>query len=123
MKLRKETQYSIKAIRILHKENGRLLQAKEIAEGENIPVKFLYPILRKLSKEKLVIIERGINGGYIATKKLDSFTLYDLLVLMEGDISLNFCTSGENCNVSDVFAQIDNGIKIALRNIKLIDIL
>lgn len=130
MKLKKETHYSIKAIRVLYKNRDvKLLRAKEIAEIEDIPVKFLYPILRKLSKENLIIIERGINGGYMATKNLDNVTLYELLILMEGNICLSFCNSYKECNklescsVSDVFNKIDDGIKIALNNIKLIDII
>lgn len=130
MKLKNETHYSIKAIRVLYENRGiKLLKAKEIAEIESIPVKFLYPILRKLSKENLIIIERGINGGYMASNNLEKITLYDLLVIMEDDISLSFCKSSNECtklgccNVSDAFSQVDDGIRMALNNIKLIDII
>ena len=130
MKLKKETHYSIKAIRVLYRNREiKLLTAKEIAEIEDIPVKFLYPILRKLNKENLIIIERGINGGYRAAKHLEHTTLYDLLILMEDDISLSFCKSSNDCsksgccNVSDALSQVDDGIRIALNNIKLIDII
>lgn len=130
MKLKKETHYSIKAIRALYKNKSiKSLQAKEIADLENIPVKFLYPILRKLNKEHLITIKRGINGVYKPTNNLDELTLYDLLILIEGDISLSFCNSNKDCKsnelcaVSNILTQIDDGIKKALDNIKIINII
>lgn len=130
MKLKKETQYAIKALKALYtNRDTKLLQAKEIAKLENIPIKFLYLILRKLKENNLIVIERGVSGGYMVTKEIDSITVYGLLKIMEGDISLSFYDSCEEnnelnlCSVANTFVQIDKGIKIALDNIKLIDIL
>jgi len=74
MRLSKRGEYGLRAmIRLaeLHQpiDTHRLTQIKELAETENIPLKYLEQILLSLNNAGLLNSKKGINGGYYLVKK------------------------------------------------------
>jgi Rrf2 family protein len=88
MKVSKKTIYAIILMLALAKNEGNgILTMKEIAENEDISVKYLEQIVSVLCKAGLVKSQRGSRGGYRLSKKSDEYTLGCIIRAVEGEIT------------------------------------
>jgi Rrf2 family protein len=101
MGLTQETDYALRVILYLSRlEKGTIVSANTISEKENIPLRFLLKLLRKLREAKLVESYMGINGGYALGKNPEEISLKDVIEAIEGPIYLNRCLyEPEKCNL------------------------
>lgn len=103
MNISRESDYALRAIRAMYL-NGKdeRVEAKVIAEKENIPVRFLFKILRKLAEKNIVKSYRGVSGGYQLNISLDDITIKDIVEIIEGPIHINKCTEdSKECEFCD----------------------
>ena len=74
--LSKKTKYGIKALTYLAKQNRKCpVQISEIAENENISIKFLERILLELRKEGVLGSKKGKGGGYFLEKSPEDISM------------------------------------------------
>ncbi|WP_297634599.1 Rrf2 family transcriptional regulator [uncultured Clostridium sp.] len=101
MNISQESDYAIRAIRSMYKiGESNKVEARVIAEREEIPIRFLFKILRKLCKAEIIRSFRGVNGGYLINKPLDTITLKDIIEAIDGPITINKCTEdSQSCNL------------------------
>src|SRR5262249_7560855 len=72
--------YAIQALTYLASQpSGRLVGAREIATSLDIPMPFLWKILRKLSHQKLVRSFKGVRGGYELARPASSIRMSEIL--------------------------------------------
>lgn len=75
------------AVLAAHAPNGdRPMKAEEIAQAQDIPVKFLLEIMRELRNDDLVKSQRGSVGGYVLARPADRITLADVMRSLEGPL-------------------------------------
>lgn len=106
MRITRECDYAIRSVRALSDYQRKTV--KEISSMEHIPLQYSYKILKKLEKSGIVQSSRGPDGGYMLLKKLQDFTLFDIIQAVEEDFFLNECLNGtfecpnhtENCHCS-----------------------
>jgi Rrf2 family protein len=100
MKINQATDYAFRAVFYLSLlPRGQVVEAKLIAEDENIPTRFLLKIFPQLIKAGIVESQRGNRGGYSLAKKPEEITLKDVLEAVEGPVMVNRCLlSPEGCN-------------------------
>jgi Rrf2 family protein len=80
-------------------ENVKL---KDIADRQDIPIKYLEQIVSALNKAGFVKSERGPNGGYRLSRPPEEYTVGMIIKLMEGDTVPVSCLADENdCKRSD----------------------
>jgi len=92
--LSQKAKYALKAmIALASQEDGNLLQAAEIAEGQNVPRKFLELILLDLRKHGYVRSQRGKLGGYALAKPADAITFGQIIRLIDGPLASIPCAS------------------------------
>lgn len=98
MKLTTKGRYAILIMLNLaeHYEKDEFLSLKEIAEEENISLKYLEKIMLNLKKENLVLSSRGWEGGYKLASKPSNYRLGDILLIAEHDLSPASCVKSEN---------------------------
>ena len=92
MKLNQATDYAIRSV--LHLSGlpfGQVVEAKLIAEEENIPTRFLLKIMRLLTQAGIVESYRGVNGGYALARQPSEITMLDVVEAIEGPIAINRC--------------------------------
>ena len=70
-----------------------LVQAKEIARREQIPVKFLEQILLALKNAGLLQSRIGVGGGYYLAKPADEITLGQIVRVLDGPLAPIRCVS------------------------------
>ena len=100
MLLTRECDYGIRIIRAL--SDGEKKTADEICEKENIPSQFAYKILKKLERAGFLLSSRGREGGYWLIMPLDSFSIYDIVTTIDGNLAINACLKeGSDCPFRD----------------------
>lgn len=96
MLITRECDYAVRAVRALAEHEKKTV--KEICDIEHIPHQYAYKILKKLEKAGIVASSRGVNGGYILLKDLNSFSLSDIFFAIENELFLNECQqAGYQC--------------------------
>lgn len=117
MKITSKGRYGLKIMIELAKHYNKsiFIKSKEISEKQNIPIKYLEQIINSLKKCGLVESIRGSEGGYKIAKNPENITIYEILLCLEGNLSIidpkNDFVSGESGNF---WKEIDNQIKTML---------
>lgn len=91
----RSAEYGIRAMTFLSlQKGGKLSGAREISGAENIPMPFLWKILRLLTQRKLIRSFKGIRGGYELARPADQLTLRDVLLATDGTDDRQNCVLG-----------------------------
>ncbi|MCX7706941.1 MAG: Rrf2 family transcriptional regulator [Anaerolineae bacterium] len=102
MKLSKRGEYGLRAMVALAAEsstNGEgpgapaLIQIKDIARREQIPVKFLEQILLTLKNAGLLGSRMGAGGGYYLARPASEITLGQVIRVLDGPLAPIRCVS------------------------------
>lgn len=92
--LSNKAKYAFKAMFALARLGpGELLQAKDIAERDNISKKFLDLILLELRGHGLIRAFRGKRGGYCLARPSDEITLGQIVRIIDGPLAPIACAS------------------------------
>ena len=92
MRFTTKTEYGLLCMIYLarHAEKG-WLSIKEIAAQENYPLPYLEKILQALRHAKLVVSQKGMQGGYALATKPSEITLKSIIDTLEGSTFEVFC--------------------------------
>jgi len=94
LKLTKKSDYGLIAMKHLA-ENGRRVScsAKDLAEHYNLPQEALAKILQRLAKARLLVPQRGTNGGYTLAREACSISAFEVIQAIEGPLFLTSCVT------------------------------
>lgn len=107
MRLTKRGEYALRALidlGLAQKHGRPMLQIGELAEKENIPVKFLEAILVELKQNGYLDSKRGRNGGYFLKQPMDTIKIGTVIRQLEGPLAPISCVSQnfyERCSCPD----------------------
>lgn len=94
MKLSKRGEYGLKALIDLAAGDAEaVIHIRELAEREQIPVKFLEQILLSLKNAGLLQSRRGMNGGYYLARPPEEITLGQVVRTLDGPLAPIRCVS------------------------------
>ncbi len=131
MKLSTRGRYGIHAMYDLAKHYGDGPQSlKLIAERQGIPEAYLEQLIAVLRKEKLVISNRGAQGGYRLASEPAQMTVGQVLRVLEGGLNLVDCLLEEDscgktcaCPSRVVWMKIRDGLNSIVDGITLQDMI
>ena len=85
--------------------DGSYVAMKEVAERQQVSLKYLERILPLLVEKKLVEGVRGKGGGYRLTREPDEYTVGEILRAAEGDLAPVACleNGARPCPRADFF--------------------
>ena len=87
MRLTTKTQYAIRALYDLaFHSRGQATQAKEIADRERIPLRYLEQILQDLRRGGIVEAKRGPRGGYALARPPAEIGMGEILRALRGPL-------------------------------------
>lgn len=103
MKISTKGDYATRALQELamHYNKGPL-RIEEIAQRQDIPVRYLEQLLLILKRGGYLESKRGVKGGYTLARAPHQITLGEIIRLMEGPPAPIFCvdpSSHEKCSV------------------------
>lgn len=92
--LSQKARYALRAMLHLaaHPTDGSL-QIADIAEGANVPRKFLEQILVELKRRGLVHSVRGRHGGYLLGREPKAISFAEVIRVIDGPLALSPCAS------------------------------
>lgn len=100
MQIKRETDYAVRCVFYLSGREHDVVMVDEIATEMDIPKSFAAKILQKLVRAGIVSSFQGVRGGFQLARPAEEITLYDVIRVIEGPISLNICT--ENAAACDL---------------------
>jgi len=130
LKITSRTEYGLRAMVYLAARPGDApAPLTEIARSEGIPAPFLERILAQLREDGLVKATRGASGGYALSRSPDRVAVADVVVALEGPLTLvdcvgedRSCVRAEGCASRTVWRRIDEAIHEVLAGISLADL-
>jgi len=98
MRLTAKSEYGLLALVFLaEREGSGPVAAREIAEEQRIPIKFLEQLLVTLRKAGLVAAQRGAHGGFVLGRASEDITVLDVVEALEGPLSPSPCDGTRDC--------------------------
>src|SRR5438477_6661225 len=88
MKISTKVDYACRVLVELARLHGtvELAQIEHLARVEHVPPNFLAQILSELRNGGLITSRRGIQGGYALARPPDQISLYDIFVVIDGEV-------------------------------------
>ena len=131
MKISTKGEYGIRAMLYIamHADQGPVT-SHEIAVRQGIPEPYLRQILALLSKDRLILSNRGPQGGHVLSRPASQISLRHILLTLEGQttaidqILALPCTIGvgpEHCAIREVFLEVKQAIEKILTTTTLAD--
>ncbi len=85
MKLQAKTRYGVRAMfDLAFHSAGQAAQAKDIAQREEIPLRYLEQIFQDLKRAGIVDSRRGPRGGYSLKRPAQQITLGEIVRALQG---------------------------------------
>ena len=118
MKISTKGRYGLRAMLdlALHSENTHV-SLSSIAERQNVSLNYLEQAFSTLKKNGLVKSVKGAQGGYILAEPPEKTTIYRILNVLEGDLSIvdesemDASSVLQNCIRKNVWDKIDDQVK------------
>ena len=129
--LTKKGKYGLKALSALAEiPDGKLAFVGEIAQGNNIPKKFLDAILAELRNAGFVYSRKGKTGGYCLARPSDEIMIGQVVRVLDGPLAPIPCASKTRyqpctdcdeatCQVRHLMLDVRNAIANVLDNTSL----
>ena len=99
------------------------IRVQDIAERQNIPVKFLFQIMQLLKRVDIVRSKRGTDGGYVLARPPEEITLGDVIqstsgpfVQLSGNFDDDYAGEGSG-QFKPIWADVDRAIGSVLNGV------
>lgn len=124
--------YALRVMIDLAQHNtGEFMSLKDVAERNEISMKYLEMIVAILNKGNMVESQRGKAGGYRLSKKTSDYTVGSILKLTEGTLApvnclegnSNGCERAGNCVTLPLWRKLDETIDVYLESVTLEDLI
>lgn len=108
-----------------------MMSAADISREAGLPEPTVSKVLKLLAKAGLVESVRGAGGGYHLGRPVADMTVSDVIMAVDGPISLTACVDGADhvcdyavrCPVRGRWDEVNFAIREALENVALADML
>jgi len=129
MKISTKIRYGARAMVELASHYGEgPIELKEIANKENISLKYLEQVINPLRADGLVKAIRGAKGGYSLAKPPSEICLYDVIEILEGPLNLLECLGDakacqriSSCVTREVWKEVSDAISKIFYSVTLED--
>jgi Rrf2 family protein len=131
LKVSQKLEYAMRAmIELAQREGDGLIPARQIAERQHIPVRFLEQQLGALSRAGIVESFRGAGGGCRLARPAERITMADVADAIEGQIYPMFCLEPSDhtcfqdsrCGLQGFWADVARAIDTVFRETTVADL-
>jgi FeS assembly SUF system regulator len=107
---------------------GLTLSARELSQRAGLPLPMVSKVLKVLTREGLLLSQRGAHGGYALARRPDQITVTDVISALDGPFAMTECIDApgdcrqeSTCPVRSNWQLINQTVRRALDNITLWD--
>jgi Rrf2 family protein len=119
MRLSKRSEYGIRAmLKLAKKPPAQLVSLKEIAQEENIPIKFLEQIFLALKNTGLLHSKSGRGGGYSLGKPAQKIVVGQVVRILDGPLAPINCVSETAYEPCDCPDEKTCGLRLAMLDVR-----
>ena len=126
----KGTEYAIRSLAWMAKENGnRAQRVEDIARLAQVPAPFLAKTFQKLAKDGVLWSVKGPSGGYVLARLPSQLSLLDIVSSIDGLYDMDGCILGKgkcsdinSCPIHKKWLATKKGILEFLRTATIADI-
>ncbi len=130
MMLTKMTRFGTRAVfDIAYNSSGLPVQVKDIAQRQELPLKFLEQIFHKFKKADFIKSQRGKHGGYVLTKDPSEITVGDIARAVDEQLDLVCCVGDartcqrtEQCPTRPVWEETSRRVQEYLDSVTIADL-
>ena len=118
--------YALRVMLVLaQRQEQGFIPLKEIAADQEISQKYLESIMTVLSKGGLVEATHGKNGGYRLNRRVEEYTIGQILRLTEGDLKAVSCDADcqRHCPSRNMWNRLDRMVDEFFEGITLKDLI
>ena len=132
IKMSKLADYGIVLMTELARDSGEPVNrsARALAQRAHLPLPVVSKILKVLTREGLLVSQRGINGGYSLVRPAPTISVGEVISAMEGPVAMTECVDSDGdcsqvpfCPVRRNWRKISDAIGGVLNTISLEDML
>ena len=132
MKISTKGRYALRMMcEIAQSDMGSAVPLKEIAQKQNISLKYLEQIVILLSRAGYVKSVRGAQGGYRLANPPEFYTVGMILRLTEGSLApvacledeVNQCERCDECETLDVWKKLAGAINMVVDGVTIADLM
>jgi FeS assembly SUF system regulator len=129
IKLSRMSDYAVVVLEALSRREGEGQSASQIAASVKLPEPTVAKVLKQMAAGGLVTSQRGVNGGYTIARAPDEISVFDIVSVIEGRLSLTACVEGDHdpCALSGACAMtgrwdlVNAAVRKAFEDITLAD--
>ncbi len=119
MKIHTKVRYGLRAMtEIANQESSVGVFQKDIAEAQEIPLRYLESIISGLKLAGLLVDFSGRSSGYVLSRPTSDISVYDIYRAFEPELTLvnclyegNECDRATICPARDYWFELNNEIK------------
>ena len=124
--------YSIRILLDLAQHrSGQFIPMKDVAARQDISLKYIERLTPALKAAGLIESVHGIGGGYRLTREPEDYTLWEILLLAEGDLApvaclqkdAKACARAAECRTLPLWQGLNKVISDYLDNITVADLM
>ncbi len=126
LKVSKLTDYGTVLMTFLAQQPGRVFNAREITEHTHVALPTVSKLLKLLTKQGLLLSQRGAKGGYVLARPPEDITVAQIIAALEGDLGLTECAHSDStcviepqCHIRHNWRVINTAIHVALDSVSL----
>ncbi len=131
IKISRLADYSVVVLSVLASARGQQMSAAILTQKTSLPEPTVSKVLKLLVKDNIIVSVRGANGGYSLQQNAHAITIADIIMAIDGPISLATCVVGSTdscdyeckCPIKGRWDGVDAAIRGALDGITLADMM
>jgi len=128
MNFTKTTEYALRILSLMATEDMKLFPADYFHRRLDIPQRYLRRLMTNLTKSGLIESCRGRNGGFVFARNPSSIYIADIIIAVEGSVSINPCIMGfkecalqNPCPMHNLWEETKNSMMEILTTVSLAD--
>lgn len=123
MKITSKSKNAIKLMIDLGLHDKSYVRLKDIANRQDISVKYLEQIVNSLQKNRLLLSSRGAQGGYKLARSVNDYTLGDIIRTVDGHDKSEDIEIAELTSIQGIWERLNQIIAEYLDSISLKDLI
>ncbi len=127
--LTKNTDYAIRALIYLARNDDRYVSSREISREDRIPLAYLRRVLQRLRREEFITAREGAKGGVKLAKPPEDIKVTRLMEVFQGKFELAkcvfrkaFCHNRRDCVLRKRLKRIEEKVIAELKDITIGDL-
>lgn len=130
MQISARVDYAVRAMLEIAAARPERLNRDDIASRQHLPTRYLEPILRDLTRSRLLESHRGVFGGYVLAREPDGITVADIARAVDGPLALvaqrrpeHIAHTGPAHHVGHLWVGLRAAIRSVMDHVTLADLL